>query len=62
MHAAFETLKMEDNEIFDDFYVKLSDIMNFSFYLGEILPEYKIVKKILRSLPEGFDPKVVAIE
>ena len=68
MTAAFETLKLDDNEVFDDSNDKLAAIVNSSFYLGEIILEreiileHKIVKKILRSLPERFDPKVVAIE
>ena len=36
--------------------------MNSSFNLGEPIPQPKIVKKIQRSLPERFRPKVVAIE
>ena len=35
----FEILRMEDNESFDDFYAKLSDIVNSSFNLGEVIPE-----------------------
>lgn len=53
---------MDDNETFDVFYAKLSDIANSSFNLGEKIPESKIVRKILRSLPERFQPKVTAIE
>ena len=53
---------MDETEVFDDFNDKLSAIVNSTFYLGEVIPEHKIVKKILRSLPERFDPKVVAIE
>eukprot|EP00268_Persea_americana_P034959 TRINITY_DN3454_c2_g3_i1.p2 TRINITY_DN3454_c2_g3~~TRINITY_DN3454_c2_g3_i1.p2 ORF type:complete len:129 (-),score=33.31 TRINITY_DN3454_c2_g3_i1:3075-3461(-) len=53
---------MDENEVFGDFNAKLSAIVNSSFYLGEVIPEHKIVKKILRSLPERFDPKVVAIK
>ena len=40
----------------------MSDIVNFSFNLGEKIPESKIVGKILRSLPDRFKPKVTAIE
>ena len=58
----FETIRMEDSESFDTFYAKLSDIVNSSFYLGERIPEHKIVRKVLRSLPEKFQPKVTAIE
>ena len=41
---------------------KLTKIVNSSFNLGEPIPQLKIVKKILRSLPKRFHPKVVIIE
>ena len=36
--------------------------MNSAFNLGEQIPEPKIVRKILRSLPEWFHAKITAIE
>ena len=53
---------MEDDELFDEFYAKLKDIVNSAFNLGEIIPEPKIVRKVLRSLPERFHAKITAIE
>ncbi|XXG89744.1 hypothetical protein AAC387_Pa12g1674 [Persea americana] len=53
---------MEDDETFDEFNSKLNAIVNDTFTLGESVPENRIVKKIMRSLPERFDAKVVAIE
>ena len=53
---------MKDSETFDEFYAKLSDIVNSSFNLGEKIPESKVVGKILRSLPNRFQPKVTAFE
>ena len=41
--------------------MKLNDIVNFAFNLGEIYDQPKIVRKILRSLTEDFRPKVTAI-
>ncbi|GMP58453.1 hypothetical protein CsSME_00022110 [Camellia sinensis var. sinensis] len=58
----FENLSMKDSETFDEFYAKLSDIVNSSFNLGEKILESKVVGKILRSLPDRFQPKVTAIE
>ena len=58
----FETIVMEEDETFDQFYAKLNDIVNFVFNLGEEIQENKTVKKILRSLPSRFDSKVDAIE
>ena len=53
---------MEDDETFNEFYVKLKDIVNSTFNLGEQIPEPKIVRKVLRSLPERFHAKIIAIE
>ena len=58
----FEDIKMEEDESFDEFYSKLKDIVNLTFNLGETIPEPKIVKKVFRSLPERFHPKITAIE
>ena len=52
---------MED-ESFNEFYVKLKDIVNSTFNLGETIPEPKIVRKVLRSLPNRFHAKIMAIE
>ena len=53
---------MEEDESFDEFYAKLKDIMNSAFNLEETIPESKIVRKVLRSLPERFHAKITAIE
>ena len=58
----FEDIKMEEDESFDEFYSKLKDIVNLTFNLGETIPEPKIVRKVLRSLPERFHVKIIAIE
>ena len=60
--TSFEEIKMEEDESFDEFYAKLKDIVNLAFNLGEIIPEPKIVRKVLRSLPERFHAKIMAIE
>ena len=52
---------MSDDESFDEFYLKLNDIVNSAYNLGEIYDWPKIVRKILRSLTEDFRPKVTAI-
>ena len=53
---------MEKDETFDEFYAKLKDIMNFAFNLEESIVKSKIVRKILRSLPERFHAKIIVIE
>ena len=53
---------MEEDESFDEFYAKLKDIVNSAFNLGKTIPEPKIVRKLLRSLPERFHAKIIAIE
>ena len=49
---------MEGDESFDEFYAKFKDIVNSTFNLGETIFEPKIVRKVLRSLPERFHAKI----
>ena len=57
----FESIRMFDDECFDEFYAKLNDIVNSAYNLSEIYDQPKIVRKILRSLTEDFRPKVTVI-
>ncbi|XP_050160387.1 uncharacterized protein LOC126633898 [Malus sylvestris] len=58
----FENITMSDDESFSDFYAKLSVIVNGCHNLGDSIPEHRIVKKILRSLPMRFHAKRTAIK
>ena len=60
--TSFEEIKMEEDEAFDEFYAKLKDIANSAFNLGDHIPEPKIVRNVLRSLPEIFHAKIMTIE
>ena len=60
--ASFVEIKMEEDELFDEFYAKLKDIVNSAFNLGETIPEPKIVRKVLKSLLKRFHAKITAIE
>ena len=60
--TSFEEIKMEEDESFDEFYAKLKDIVNLAFNLGETILEPKIMRKVLKSLPERFHAKITAIE
>ena len=59
--SKFESIRMSDDEYFDELYAKLNDIVNSTYNLGEIYDQPKIVMKILRSLIEDFKPKVTTI-
>ena len=59
--TSFEEIKTEEDELFDEFYAKLKDIVS-TFNLEETIPEPKIVRKVLRSLPERFHAKITVIE
>ena len=60
--TSFEEIKIEADESFDEFYAKLKDIVNLAFNLGETIPKPKIVRKVIRSLPERFHAKITTIE
>ena len=59
--SKFESIRMSDDESFDELYSKLNDIVNSVYNLGEIYDQPKIVRKIFRSFIENFRPKVTAI-
>ena len=48
--------------MFNEFYARLKGIVNSAFNHGETILEPKIVRKVLRSLPERFHAKITAIE
>lgn len=55
-------MRMGEDEFISNFNIRLIDIANTSFALGEKTSEEKLARKILRSLPNKFDMKVTAIE
>ena len=46
----FESIRIFEDECFDEFYAKLNDIVNSAYNLGAIYDEAMIVRKILRFL------------
>ena len=55
-------LRGAEDESFDSFYGKKNEVVIGKFNLGEKMEDSKIVRKILRSLPERFRVKVTTIE
>ena len=53
---------MSEDKSFDSFYSKLNEVVVSKFNLGEKTEDSKIVRKILKSLPESFHAKVTTIE
>ena len=60
--TSFEEIKMKEDESFDEFYAKLKDMVNSAFNLRETIPKLKIVRKVLKSLPERFHAKITTIK
>lgn len=58
----FENMRMDKDEPIYDFNIRLRDIANNLFALGEKMLEEKLVRRILRSLAKKFDIKVTTIE
>lgn len=57
-----ENIRMKEGEKITYFNVRLCDISNISFSLGEKISEEKLARKILRSLLKRFDVKSTSIE
>jgi len=53
---------MLGDETFNEFYIKLNAIRNSMISLGKNVSDAKLIKKIMRSLPERFRIKVTTIE
>ena len=51
-----------EDELFNSFYGRLNEIVIAKLNLGEKIEDAKVVRKVLRSLPESFQAKVTAIE
>ena len=58
----FEQLKMNEDEIVSKYFLRIEETVNSMKGLGEKFDEAFLVQKILRSLPERFNPKVLPIE
>jgi hypothetical protein len=58
----FEQLKMKEDETVGKFFLRVEELVNAMKELGEKIEEPFLVQKILRSLPDRFNPKVSAIE
>jgi regulator of replication initiation timing len=60
--SKFEGIKMLKEETFREFYTKISDLRNSMVSLGKSVSNVKLIRKILRSLPERFRINVTTIE
>jgi hypothetical protein len=58
----FEQLKMNEDETVNKFFLRVEELVNAMKGLGEKIEDVLLVQKILRSLPDRFNPKVSAIE
>ena len=51
---------MLEDETFNEFFDKHSEIRNFMINLGKKIFDTKLIKKVIRSLPERFRMKTTA--
>jgi hypothetical protein len=58
----FEQLKMNEDEAISKYFLRVEELVNAMKGLGETFDDSLLVQKILRSLPNKFNPKVSAIE
>jgi hypothetical protein len=53
---------MKEDETIGKYFLRVEELVNAMKALGEKIEEPSLVKKILRSLPDRFNPKISAIE
>jgi hypothetical protein len=58
----FEKLQMKEDETIWKYFLRVEELVNAMKALGEKIEEPSLVQKILRSLPDRFNPKVSTIE
>ena len=58
----FEQLKMKEDETVGKYFLRVEELVNVMKSLREKIEEPSLVQKILRSLPDRFNPKVSAIK
>ncbi|KAI9165775.1 hypothetical protein LWI28_020156 [Acer negundo] len=62
LQTQFKLLRMDENECFNDFEIKLIDIVNQSHQLGDPYSDRRIKQKIMRSILKRFESKVTTLE
>jgi hypothetical protein len=60
--SRFEEIKMLEDETFGEFNTRISDLRNSMVSLEKMISYVKLIRKILRSLPERFRIKVTTIK
>jgi hypothetical protein len=55
-------MKMKEDETVGKYLLRVEEMVNVMKALGETIQESSLVQKILRSLPDRFNPKVSSIE
>jgi regulator of replication initiation timing len=60
--SKFEEIMMLEAETFGEFYTKISDLRNSMVSLRKQISDVKLIRKILRSLPERFRIKLTTIK
>jgi hypothetical protein len=58
----FEQLKMNEDETISKYFLRFEELVNVMTGLGDKIEDGFLLQKILRSLPNGFNPKVSTIE
>ena len=58
----FEQLKMKEDETIGKYFLRVEEMVNAKKALGETIEGPYLVQKILRYLPDRFNPKVSAVE
>jgi hypothetical protein len=59
--SQFEDIKMLEDETFNEFFGKLSEIRNSKINLGKKVSNTKLIIKVMRTLSERFRMKVTVI-
>ena len=62
LRSEFDILRMKENETVEEYFNRVTSIVNQMKINGDKVEEQRVVEKILRSMTRKFDHVVVAIE
>ena len=61
LNRQYELFRMTEGETIQEMHTWFTDIINEIYSLGEIIPNWKAVRKLLSVLPESWESKVEVI-
>ena len=60
--AQFEGLNMKEDENIETYYLRVDEVVKYKKGVGEAIKDSIVIKKVLRTFSDRYDPKMSALE